>query len=260
MLGALIGDFVGSRFEWENIKTKEFDLFHPQCDFTDDSIMTIAVAEALSKTAPTFGDLERQTVQSMLFWGRRYPDKGYGGSFYQWLQNDNPQPYNSYGNGAAMRVSPCGWAGKNIESVKRLAHAVTKISHNHPEGMKGAEATAVAVFLARTGASLDEIRDYIMENYYDVDFRLDDIRKSYFFNETCQGTVPQAMAAFFESHNFEDALRNAVSLGGDSDTLAAITASVAGAYYGIPPYIEEKITACLSDDLLSVITAFYQTF
>ena len=169
--------------------------------------------------------------------GREYPDCGFGGHFNSWIMSDNHEPYNSFGNGSAMRVSACGFVGESLEEVKLLSKIVTEVSHNHPEGLKGAEATAVAIYLARTGKSIEEIKKYITDNYYDINFTLDEIRDSYRFNETCQETVPQALEAFFESESYEDAIRNAISVGGDSDTLACITGGVAAAYFGIPESI-----------------------
>ncbi len=252
MIGAIIGDIAGSRFEWHNHRSKQFDLLASDCFFTDDSIMSLAVCDALLHCRPDYSNLSQQAVISMQTIGRPYPDCGYGGRFWNWMYSDHPRPYNSFGNGAAMRVSGCEYAGDSLEEVKKLSRAVTEVTHNHPEGLKGAEATAVAVYLARTGKSKDEIRRYITKNYYPVDFTLDDIRNIYQFNETCQDTVPQAMEAFFESTDFEDAIRNAVSIGGDSDTLAAITVSIAEAYYGVPDPIRAKAQQYL-DDLLSGI-------
>ena len=260
MLGAIIGDIIGSRFEFHNIKTKEFTLFHPRCDFTDDSVMTLAVTCALLDSKPDYSDLSQKAIQYMQKLGAElYPNgRGYGGMFRKWLQSDNPQPYNSWGNGSAMRVSPCGWFGKDLDEVKLLSRLVTEVTHNHPEGLKGAEATAVAVFLARTGLSIDEIRDFIMENYYNVDFTLDEIRMAYFFDVSCQGSVPQALVAFFESTSYEDAIRNAISIGGDSDTIGAITGGVAEAYYGIPTYIQDMAMPYLDDNLKKVLNLFNQ--
>ena len=239
MIGAIIGDIVGSRFEWNNHRSKDFDLLPHQCFFTDDSVMSLAVCDALMRCRPDFSDLSEQAIHSMQEIGRPYPNCGYGGSFHKWMYSDNPHPYNSYGNGAAMRVSGCGYVGKSLEEVRLLSKAVTEVTHNHPEGIKGAEATAVAVYLARAGKSLVEIQDYITKNYYPIDFTLNSIRDSYRFNETCQNTVPQALEAFFESTDFEDAIRNAISIGGDSDTLAAITGAIAEAYYGVPANIRK---------------------
>lgn len=255
MLGAIIGDIAGSRFEHHNIKSKQFELFAPACRATDDSVMTLAVAKALMDCRPDHGDLGACAVRAMQEVGRPYRHCGYGGRFYHWMYSDHPQPYGSYGNGAAMRVSPCGFAAASLEEAKAMARTVTEVTHNHPEGVKGAEATAVAVYMARTGSALQEIREEIDAHYYPMDFTLDGIRDSYRFDVTCQGTVPQALMAFFESTGFEDAIRNAISIGGDSDTLAAITGGVAQAYYGVPDelrrgamgYLDGRMTRILSD-------------
>ena len=260
MLGAIIGDIIGSRFEWNNHRSKNFDLFTKDCFFTDDSIMSLAICDALLHSKPDYSDLGQNAIRSMQTIGRPYSNSGYGSSFYHWIYSDAPQPYNSFGNGAAMRVSACGYVGNSIDEVKRLSKAVTEVSHNHPEGIKGAEATAIAVFLARTGKSLSEIRDAMTTHYYTLDFTLDGIRDSYQFNETCQDTVPQALEAFFESTSFEDAMRNAISIGGDSDTLAAITGGIAEAYYGIPASIRTQAIAFLDDTLLAVLQEFEKRF
>lgn len=257
MIGAIIGDIVGSRFEWNNIKSKDFDLFTAGCFFTDDSVMTIAVADALIRAKGNLGILSEYAVESMQLIGRPFPDCGYGGSFYHWMYSDDPKPYGSYGNGAAMRVSACGFAAKSLEEAKALSKAVTEVTHNHPEGIKGAEATAVAIYLARSGYSIEEIQQHISTKYYPMDFTLDEIRDTYEFNETCQDTVPQALKAFFESLDFEDAIRNAISIGGDSDTLAAITGGIAEAYYGVPQDIKEKALNYLDEDLLQIVNRFY---
>jgi len=250
MIGAIIGDIVGSIYEWNNHSSKDFELFTEECFFTDDSIMTIAVAKALMESKEDYSDLSEQAIKWMQELGRPYPDCGFGGSFYHWIYSNNPKPYNSYGNGAAMRISPVGWAAKDIEQAKRLSKAVTEVSHNHPEGIKGAESVAVAIVLARQGKSIDEIKEYVNEHYYKIDFKLDEIRETYKFNETCQDTVPQALQAFFESNSFKDAIRNAISIGGDSDTLAAITGSVAEVYYGVPKWMKEKVFWYLDERLL----------
>ena len=257
MIGAIIGDIVGSRFEWNNIKSKDFDLFSAGCFFTDDSVMTIAVADALIRAKGNLDILSEYAVESMQLIGRPFPDCGYGGSFYHWMYSDNPKPYGSYGNGAAMRVSACGFAAKSLEEAKALSKAVTEVTHNHPEGIKGAEATVVAIYLARSGYSIEEIQQHISTKYYPMDFTLDEIRDTYEFNETCQDTVPQALKAFFESLDFEDAIRNAISIGGDSDTLAAITGGIAEAYYGVPQDIKDKALNYLDEDLLQIVNRFY---
>ncbi len=256
MLGAIIGDIVGSRFEWNNIKSKEFEFLTYKCFPTDDSIMTLALAQAILVSKPDHSDLSKNAVECMQAVGRNYPDCGYGGSFYKWMFSDDPQPYNSYGNGAAMRVSAAGFAANSIEDAKEISKKVTEVTHNHPEGIKGAEATAVAIYMAKTGSSMLEIRDYIDKNYYPMNFTLDGIRASYKFNETCQDTVPQALMAFFESTDFEDAIRNAISIGGDSDTLAAICGGVAEAYYGVPTEIRKHALTFLDQQLLQILVAF----
>lgn len=252
-LGAIVGDVVGSRFEWDNIKSKEFDFFHPDCFFTDDTVMTIAIGDALAECKGNYKNLGQQTIQSMKKIGLCYPDCGYGYNFEQWLNSENPAPYNSWGNGAAMRVSACAYFAKSFKEVKELARKVTEISHNHPEGLKGAEATAVAVRAALLGVGKDAIQRIINDNYYPMNFTIDEIRDGYSFSESCQKTVPQALKAFFESENFEDAIRIAISIGGDSDTIGAITGAVAGAYYGVPLYIHEEVAGYLDDRLKNLI-------
>lgn len=256
MLGAIIGDIVGSRFEWDNYKAKDFDFLVKDCFFTDDSVMSLAICQALMDAKADFSDLREQAVKNMRSFGLAYPDAGYGGRFSGWLLFGNPQPYNSYGNGSAMRVSGVVYAAQSLEQVKQLSAMVTDVTHNHPEGIKGAEATAVAAFMAKQGSSMDEIRTYIDKNYYPMDFTLDEIRPTYVFNETCYATVPQALMSFFESTSYEDAIRNAISLGGDSDTMAAITGAVAECYYGIPSKLREQGKAYLDENLLGVLERF----
>ena len=248
MLGAIIGDTVGSRFEWHNHRSKDFDFLTYKCEPTDDSIMTLAIAKAILKSDGDVNKLSDLAVRYMQQLGRLYPDAGYGGAFQKWIRSNNPKPYNSFGNGAAMRGS--------MNEAKAMSKAVTKVTHNHPEGLKGAEATTVAIFMALHGKSMLEIRDYIDKNYYPMNFTLDGIRDSYQFNETCQDTVPQAMMAFFESTGFEDAIRNAISIGGDSDTLAAITGGIAEAYYGIPSEIRKHELTFLDERLLTILVEF----
>ena len=255
MLGAIIGDIVGSRFEWNNIKTKQFTLLTHECFFTDDTVMSLAVAKAILES----GSIEKlgdNAVRYMREVGQPYPDCGYGGSFYHWMYSAKPKPYNSFGNGAAMRVSACGFAASSVEEAVAMSKAVTEVTHNHPEGLKGAEAVTVALYMARTGKSILEIRDYMDHHYYPMNFTLDGIRDAYTFNETCQNTVPQALMAFFESVSFEDAIRNAISIGGDSDTLAAITGGIAEAYYGIPETIRKHALTFLDERLLKILNAF----
>jgi type I restriction enzyme M protein len=252
MLGAIVGDIVGSRFEFDNIKTKDFDFFREECFVTDDSIMTLAIGKAIMECNGDYTDLGKKAIKCMQQIGRPYLNCGYGGNFYNWMYNDEPRPYNSFGNGAAMRVSGCGLVADSLEQAKELSARVTEISHNHPEGIKGAEATTVAIFLAREGKTIPEIRDYIDRNYYPMNFTLDEIREGYLFKETCQDTVPQAIEAFLESTDFEDAVRNAISLGGDSDTLAAIAGSIAEAYYGVPEAIEKEAVGHLDNRLKAI--------
>ena len=264
MIGALIGDIAGSIYEFSNYRHKDFELLADRCYFTDDSVMSLAVCDALLRTRPDFAGLDTQAVESMQRIGRPYPSCGYGGRFLSWMYSDHPEPYNSFGNGSAMRVSGCGWAAGSPAQAKQLAQAVTAVTHNHPEGLKGAEATAVAVYMARTGSSLQEIRAVMIRDYYPEiaapDFTCDAIRPVYRFNETCQRTVPQALQAFFESTDFEDAVRTAVSLGGDSDTLAAITGGIAGAYYGVPAALRERACSFLDSGLLDILLEFESVF
>ena len=256
MIGAIIGDIAGSRFEWHNYRSKEFKLLHPKCRFTDDTVMTLAVCDALMNSLPDYSDLKEQAVRSMQQLGRKYPHCGFGGMFKKWVHSDSPAPYNSFGNGAAMRVSGCAYVADSLDEVKRLSKAVTEVTHNHPEGIKGAEAVVVAVYLARTGTSMADIREHVTTNYYPLDFTLDDIRPTYKFDSSCQGSVPQALEAFFESTSFEDAIRNAISIGGDSDTVAAITGSIAEAYYGVPTNLRESAITYLDQRLLNILQEF----
>ena len=260
MLGAIIGDIVGSRFEWHNNRSKSFDFLTYKCFFTDDSIMSLAIAKAILDCKGDYSKLAENAIKDMQEIGRPYPNSGFGGMFYEWIYSDEPKPYNSYGNGAAMRVSACGFAANTLEEAKKLSYEVTKVTHGHPEGIKGAEATAVAIFLARQGYSILEIRDYIDAHYYKMNFTLDGIRDTYQFNETCQETVPQAIMAFLESTDFEDAIRNAISIGGDSDTIAAITGGIAEAYYGIPTEIRKHALTFLDERLMKILVDFENVY
>ena len=258
MLGAIIGDIAGSRFEWHNHKNKDSELLShiKGCRPTDDSVMSLAVAQAIMDCTGDYQNLSIRAIERMQEYGRKYPHAGYGGKFHQWIYDSDPRPYNSWGNGAAMRVSACGFAAGSIEEAKMLSKSVTEVTHNHPEGLKGAEATAVAIYLAKAGKSMVEIRDYIEEHYYKIKFKLDDIRADYTFDVSCQGSVPQALEAFFESTGFEDTIRNAVSIGGDSDTIAAIAGGVAEAYYGIPADIRKLALTFLDAEQLEILNAF----
>jgi ADP-ribosylglycohydrolase len=259
MLGAIIGDIAGSRFEFNNHRSKNFDFLADCCFVTDDSIMTLAIAKAIMECADSRfceSRLSHNAVRYMQEIGRKYPDCGFGNMFNSWIFSDAPMPYNSFGNGAAMRVSPCGFIAKTDDEAKFFSKIVTGVTHNHPEGLKGAEAVAVAVYMAKTGATKKEIRERIEKDYYPLDFTLDGIRETYRFNETCQDTVPQAIVAFLESTTFEDAIRNAVSIGGDSDTLAAIAGSIAEAYYGIHPLAEKAAMKFLDAELRGIYVAW----
>ena len=255
MYGAILGDIIGSPFEFDRgDKTKEFDLFTKGCNYTDDSVMTIAVGEALLAVGPEAAvkEIEEAVVTNMQDWGKRYPYAGYGGRFRYWLRERNPKPYGSYGNGSAMRVSAAGWLYDSMERTREVARATANVTHNHPEGIKGAEATAGAIYMARSGSSKEEIKEYIeREFHYNLDRTLDEIRPGYHMDETCQRTVPEAIIAFLESKDFEDAIRNAVSLGGDTDTLGAITGSIAEAFYGIPAVLLAECRNRIAEGLMT---------
>ena len=260
MYGAILGDIIGSPFEFDRgDKTKDFKLFSRRSHFTDDSVMTLAVCEALLKVGQdvTVKEIEDAVISSMQSWGRRYPHAGYGGYFRRWLTARHPEPYNSYGNGSAMRVSAVGWLYDSLEKTRTVAKATTNVTHNHPEGIKGAEATASAIFMARNGSSKEEIKKYIEnEFHYDLNRTLNEIRPGYHMDETCQKTVPEAIIAFLEAKDFEDAIRNAVSLGGDTDTLGAITGSIAEAYYGIPEWLITECRKRINKDMRVVLDDF----
>ena len=251
VIGAILGDIAGSQFEFnrpENLDYKHCELFTNRCSYTDDTIMTLAVKKAILADA--------DFTKTMREVGQPYPYSGYGGRFYEWMYGENPKPYNSFGNGSAMRVSFVGEHFDALEDVISMAEKSAEVTHNHPEGIKGAEATVVAIFMAKTGSNIFEIRDYIDKNYYPMNFTLDEIRDTYHFNETCQETVPQALQAFFESTGFEDAIRNAISIGGDSDTVAAICGGVAEAYYGIPTDIRKHALTFLDQKLMQLLILF----
>lgn len=254
MLGAIAGDIIGSAHEFGLTKTKDFPLFGPRCDFTDDTVMTVAIAQAVL----TDGDYRRAALD----FGRRYPGRGYGGSFQQWLASPDPRPYGSYGNGAAMRASPVGFAFSSIDQVLREAGRSAAFSHDHPEGLKGAQAAALAVFLARTTRDKALVKEEIASRFgYDLDRTVDAIRPGYRHVESCQETVPEAVISFLESTSYEDAVRNAVSLGGDADTLACIAGGIAEAFYGpVPSEILAGVRRCLSPELWDILERFYRAF
>ncbi len=250
MLGAIAGDIIGSIYEGDPIKSTEFPLFQPACRFTDDTVLTVALADSLLSGAPF--------VLKLKEYYRAYPSAGYGGTFHRWAQSDDLAPYNSWGNGSAMRVSPVGFAFDTLEEVLDQAKQSAEVTHNHPEGIKGAQATASAIFLARSGKSKDEIRDYVASTFgYQLDQPLDKIRKDYLPDVSCQGSVPQAITAFLKSNDFEDTIRQAISLGGDTDTQACIAGGIAQAFYqGVPTEIAEKVFEILDEPLAKVTREF----
>jgi len=250
IIGAISGDIIGSVFEWHNVKSLDFNLFCPGNRFTDDSVLTLATMHALIKNV--------DYAQAYHTFGRKFPRAGYGGHFYSWISSDNPKPYNSWGNGSAMRVSPVGWFYNSIEDTLLEAKKSAEVTHNHPEGIKGAQAAAAAVFLARTGKSKDDIKNFIIDKFgYDLNRKIDDIRPGYEFDVSCQGSVPEAIIAFLESTNFENAIRLAVSIGGDSDTIACITGGIAEAFYrDVPDEIVDHVLNILPGELIRIIEEF----
>ena len=269
MYGAMMGDYIGSSYEFWSTKDKDFKLFRNRDHFTDDSVMTLAVAEALLDMAAKTDDdilgklteeeIRMTFVKCMKKWGRRYPKAGYGHRFYLWLKLEDTEPYGSFGNGSAMRVSPVGWLFKDMETTRKMAALSAAVTHDHPEGIKGAEATAAAIYLARTGADKGEIKRYIEEEFgYDLERDLELIRESYEFDVTCQGSVPEAILCFLEGASYEEVIREAVSLGGDADTQAAIAGGIAEAFYGIPAFFIDKANEEMSDDMKEIVSAFYE--
>ncbi|MCR5591583.1 MAG: ADP-ribosylglycohydrolase family protein [Lachnospiraceae bacterium] len=260
MYGAILGDIIGSRFEFDRGGwTKDFELFTPQCGFTDDTAMTVAVAEALldagADAAPE--DIEKACVSSMQKWGRKYPNAGYGARFIGWLFESDPKPYNSWGNGSAMRVSAAGWLYGTIEKTREAARATAAVSHNHPEGIKGAECTAAVIFLARNGHTKEEIKKYVTEEFgYDLSMSVDELRPLHEHVESCMDSLPKALVSFFEGTSYEDAVRNAVSLGGDTDTLAAIAGAMAEGMYGVPEELKEECRKRIPEDMRLVLDRF----
>lgn len=250
IIGAVIGDIIGSVYEWNNIKTTKFNLYSSKCKFTDDTVLTIAITDSILNN--------KDFSQTILEYGRNYRGRGYGGNFRNWLKSNNPKPYGSYGNGSAMRVSAVGFAFNDIDKVLDVAKQTAEVTHNHPEGIKGAQATAAAIFLARKEKSKQEIKDYISSTFeYNLDFTLDEIRPTYEFDVSCQGSVPQAIVAFLESSDFESAIRLAISIGGDSDTIACITGGIASAFYkNIPTEIIEFVKEILPNEFIEIMNRF----
>ena len=260
MYGAILGDMIGSPYEFDRgNKTKEFPLFIRSSMFTDDSVMTIAVAEAFMEAEPGASDdeIRQLLISNMRRWGRKYPYAGYGMRFSIWLAEPRPKPYGSYGNGSAMRVSSAAWLFDDLDTVRKMARLSAEVTHNHPEGIKGAESTAAAIYLARTGKTKEEIKEYIINEFgYDLSRTCDEIRPTYYHVESCMGTVPEAITAFLEGDSFEDVIRTAVSLGGDCDTLTAIAGSIAEGFYGVPEDLKIECDFRLTKGLKDVVDRF----
>lgn len=259
MIGAIIGDVVGSRFEFNNIKTKDFELITDDSEYTDDTVLTIAVMDIINSGDTSYENV----VKTLQKWAQKYPHAGYGGSFYYWKDSKNPRPYNSCGNGSAMRVSAVGYAARTMEEVKTLSRAVTEVTHNHPEGIKGAEVTAMCIFMCKTGATKEEVKKYIYNMYPEVKtLDYEELKRTYIHGrEICQVTVPQALYCFLISNSFEDCLRTTISIGGDCDTTSAISCAIAEAYYKhIPSDLVEKVRNKLPDDMLEVIDSFKKKY
>lgn len=260
MYGAILGDIIGSRFEFDRGgKTKEFELFTDDCCWTDDTVLTIAVADALMKEgedAP-IEKISEHVRHSLRKWGKKYPDAGFGGRFYSWLFTKGAGPYNSYGNGSAMRTSAVGWLYGSLERTRKVAAAVAAVTHNHPEGIKGAECTAAVIYMARTGVPKDEIREYVLNEFgYDLSESLEQLRARHEHIESCQDSLPKALVSFFEGDSFEDVVRNAVSLGGDTDTLGAIAGAMGEAMYGIPIMLYAECRYRVTEEMLEVLDRF----
>lgn len=259
MLGAIIGDIVGSIYEFDNIRYKTFPFLTDKNFFTDDSVMTIAIYSALKKCKGDYRKLSDYAIKEMQKFGKLYPNSpkiSYGSKFASWLTSSNPKPYNSFGNGSAMRVSAVPYFANSINEVKELSKSVTEVTHNHEEGLKGAEAVAVCIYLALHKKGKEEIKKYVEDNYYSLNFDYAELVKNYRFDETCQNTVPQAIYCFLISNDFEDAIRTAVSIGGDTDTICAIVGGIAEAYYGIPKEIKEEICKYLDKRLCKIVKKF----
>ncbi len=260
MYGAILGDIIGSIFEFDAPGwTKHFELLAKDCTWTDDTVMTVAVAEALMDTGEDAAveEIESACIRSMQKWGRKYPDAGYGSRFIGWLRSDCPKPYGSYGNGSAMRVSAVGWLYETLERTREVARATAKVSHDHPEGIKGAECTAAAVYLAAMGSSKDEILDYVTREFgYDLSESLEEMRVRHCHLDSCMDALPKALRSFFDGTSYVDVVRNAVSLGGDTDTIAAIAGAIAEAYFGIPEYLLVECRDRIPGDMRQVLRRF----
>jgi ADP-ribosylglycohydrolase len=257
IIGAIAGDIIGSVYEHNQIKTKDFELFNGKSQFTDDTVMTLAISKWLCADK----DSKDVLIRNLKYFGNLYPNAGYGGRFMNWLAQESPEPYGSWGNGSAMRVSPCAWVADSLEEAQDLARTSAIVTHDHPEGIKGALATSDAIYLARVGASKDEIREHIEVRYdYDLSFTVDEIRPEYSFEISCQKSVPESIVCFLDAKNFEDTIRNAISLGGDADTMAAIAGSIASAYWDVSKNIAYKSIYRLDYTLLNVFIDFEEKF
>ena len=257
IIGAISGDVIGSIYEFHPIKTKDFELFNERSTFTDDTVMTLAIANWLINDKTS----KRVLIDELKTFGNRYINAGYGKMFNAWLRDDDPQPYGSWANGSAMRVSPCAWVADSLEEAQDLAYLSAAVTHNHPEGIKGALATCDAIYLARIGASKEEIKDHIELRYdYDLSRSLDEIRPYYSFDVSCAGSVPESIICFLEADDFEDTIRNCVSLGGDADTQAAIAGPIASAFWEVPDDIVDNTLNRLDDFLLDVLIEFEEKF
>ena len=256
IMGAIIGDIVGSRFEFNPIKSKDFEFFNNGDKFTDDTVMTVAIAQSLLEYKAKSGDLSGLAIKNMKAYGKRYPHAGYGGKFRKWLAQPLAEPYGSFGNGSAMRISALAYAAQDLEELHELVDKVTVVTHNHPEGIKGARAVADCIWLAFNGKTKQEIKQYVEDNYYKLDFDYDELVANYSFDVTCQGSVPQSIYAFLISDSFEDTIRTAVSMGGDADTMAAIAGAIAGAYYGVPEVLVDEAKKYLTKDMLEVVEMY----
>lgn len=264
MYGAILGDIIGSPYEFgRGEKTKNIELFANECGYTENSVMTIAIGEALLETLMESGseapdrDIKASVIQHLQRWGNKYPFAGYSSRFRTWLKEEHPKPYGSCGSSSAVRVSAAGWLYPSLERTREVAALAAGVTHDHPEGLKGAEAIASCIYLARTGAGKKEIKRYIEENFaYNLERTVDEIRVTYTYRTSCQGTVPEAILAFLEARNFEDAIRNAVSMGGDTDTVAAITGSIAEAFYGITRRLKVECRDRIDANMAQVLRIF----
>ena len=260
MYGAILGDIIGSRFEFDRGPwTKEFELFNRRNTWTDDTVMTIAIGEALLNSGKDADSsvIKAECIRSMKKWGQKYPNAGYGARFINWVLSDDPMPYNSLGNGSAMRVSAAGLMYDSLERTREVARLTAEVTHNHPEGIKGAECTAAVMYLGRNGSTKDEIREYVINEFgYDISMTVDELRPLHRHDETCMDALPKALVAFLEGDSFEDVVRNAVSLGGDTDTIAAIAGAMAEAFYGVPDCLKAECERRVKSDMLCVLTHF----